>query len=84
MTTWRQEIETERNRRGDGPILTQTLSGDELDLEFDNDYGLSNGKPFTAWSAVRVYFPAVYDGAEWCASAPRNPSDEVTSHVGGE
>ena len=35
------------------------------------------------WTAARVYFPACYDGSEWCESVPRNPCDEATTHVGG-
>ena len=44
-----------------------------------------DGKPFTAWTERRVYFPAMYDGSVWVASAPRNPCDEAhdSAFVGG-
>lgn len=50
---------------------------------FDSGCGGVEGDAFTVWTANRVYFPAQYDGAEWCASVPRNPCDEATQHVGG-
>jgi hypothetical protein len=54
-----------------------------LDVDFDAGYGSPHGPRFTAWTTQRVYFPVVYDGAEWVGSAPRNPCDEATEHVGG-
>lgn len=84
LTTWRTMIDEERAKRDDGPIVAWTLTDDQLDVSFDSGFGLSEGAAFTAWSDARVYFPVVYDGAEWCGSAPRNPSDEATEHQGGE
>lgn len=84
MTTWRKELQRERLSHSDGPLVANTLSEDELDVEFDAGYGGANGKPFTAWSAARVYFPVVYDGSEWVGSAPRNPCDEATGHQAAE
>ena len=55
-----------------------------LNYDFDSGYGGSNGSFFTAWTKDVVYFPAVYDGAEWIASVPRNPCNNATKHVGGE
>lgn len=84
MTTWRTAIAGEMQERGDpGPIVSCTLTAEALDLEFSANYGATNGLPFTAWTALRVYFPACYDGSEWCTSVPRDPCDESTSHVGG-
>lgn len=68
----------------DDNIIYCTLSEEELLVPFDNGYGGSEGKPFTAWSEDYVYFPVVYDGSEWIERAPRNPCDEPTEHVGGE
>ena len=63
-----------------GPIDLKQL----LDFEFNNDYGGTEGFPFLAYSADRVYFPCCYDGAEWVESLPRNPSDEpIPGHFGG-
>lgn len=65
-------------------ILECTLTDEELLVEFDNGYGGAEGMPFTAWSEDYVYFPVVYDGAEWVGRVPRNPCDKVTYHHGGE
>jgi len=81
MATWRELIKL---RAGEDTILQCTLTDEELDKEFDDGYGVSQGKRFSAWSKKYVYFPAVYDGREWVERAPRNPCDETTAHVGGE
>lgn len=60
-----------------------TLSDSELDVCFSSGYGSTQGKPFTLWTVDRVYYPAVYDGAEWCDSVPRNPCNEAKYHSGG-
>ena len=65
-------------------IISCTLSEDELTKEFDDGYGGSEGKSFTAWSEKYVYFPIVYDGSEWIGRAKRNPCDEPTEHMGGQ
>jgi len=81
MSTWKELI----NDALDGDVLiANTLTEEEMNKKFDSRYGGSEGKPFTAWSETRVYFPVVYDGLEWVSSAPRNPSDEATEHCGGE
>lgn len=78
-TTWRKSI----SECADGDeIIYCTLTDAELDVEFDDGYGTSRGKPFTAWSERYVYFPAVYDGLEWVERVPRNPCAEVPRHVG--
>ena len=81
MATWRELINDALE--GD-ELIANTLTDEEMDIEFDDGYGGSEGKSFTAWSEKRVYFPVVYDGAEWVGSAPRNPCDEACSHKGGE
>ncbi len=80
-TNWKKLIED--IARGD-KIIACTLSEEELLEEFDDGFGGSQGKPFTAWSEAYVYFPVVYDGAEWVGAAPRKPCDLATDHVGGE
>lgn len=86
MTTWRKSIldAMEANGESWGQVESCTLTDAELDVEFDSDYGGSNGKPFTLWTDNRVYFPVVYDGAEWVGSVPRNPDGTATEHQGGE
>jgi hypothetical protein len=65
------------------PVVACTLSEHELDVVFYAGFGGCEGEPFTLWTEARVYFPVVYDGAEWCGSAPRNPCEEKTAHQGG-
>lgn len=83
MTTWRKAIMAEMREHGDPGPFVCTLTPEALDVDFSDDYGGTHGLPFTAWTKRRVYFPATYDGSEWCASVPRNPCDENTDHVGG-
>ena len=80
MTNWRKLLH--EAAEGD-KIIACTLTREELNEEFDDNYGGPKGKPFTAWSNEYVYFPATYDGAEWVARAPRNPCKKATKHVGG-
>ena len=84
--SWRELIEREMERHGEcwDDVEDMTLSAEEVDRKFDGGYGGSEGVPFTLWTANRVYFPGVYDGAEWCESVPRNPCDEAKEHVGGQ
>jgi hypothetical protein len=84
--TWRELIAREMSSRGESwaDIVACTLTGTELDEMFDSGFGCSEGKPFTAWTKEHVYFPACYDGSEWCASVPRDPCLEATEHVGRE
>lgn len=83
--TWRELISMALQTRKESwaDVSHTTLSDDDLDLRFDSGYGSSKGKPFTLWTAKRVYFPATYDGAEWVESVPRHPCGEETTHVGG-
>ena len=85
-TTWRKLLvdTMEETNESFADIESSTLTEAELDTEFDNGYGLSEGAPFTVWTKNHVYFPAVYDGAEWAASVSRNPNGHATNHVGGE
>jgi len=79
-TSWREELHEALN--GD-KLIFNTLSNEEMDIQFYEGYGCTEGLPFTAWSETRVYFPVCYDGLEWVGSAPRNPRDEKTHHLGG-
>lgn len=84
MATWRELIKDETDARNNDVIIASTLTEEQLDQQFDDGYGGSEGIPFTAWSETRVYFPVVYDGKEWVGSLPRNPSDEVTYYQGSQ
>lgn len=85
-TTWRNLLVREMDEHSEsfGDLVAITLTDAELDAEFDEGFGCSEGMPFTAWTTHRVYFPAVYDGSEWVASVARNPDGVPTCHVGGE
>lgn len=81
-STWREKLES--NLEDGETIVAVAPDQSVLDVEFDDDYGLARGPEFLAWSETRVFFPVVYDGAEWVESAPRNPTAEGQSHVGGQ
>ena len=85
MTNWKKliqyEMETQEETFED--MVKCTLADEELVVEFDNGYGGKEGKPFTLWTINRVYFPMVYDGAEWVGSVSRNPDGKPTYHLGG-
>jgi hypothetical protein len=85
MATWRQLIKDELKTRGDSwdNIVSMTLTKAELDKKFDSGFGSINGISFTVWTKNRVYFPVVYDGAEWVGSVSRNPDGLPTEHIGG-
>jgi len=85
-TTWREKITKAMTKQGEtwDDVEACTLDDEGLDVSFYPGYGVSEGAPFTLWTQTRVYFPAVYDGAEWADSAPRNPCDEATRHIGGQ
>lgn len=94
MATWRQLIgyamqaaEDPEWDRGTGEtwddVVRCTLTDAELDTEFDEGYGGTEGKPFTLWTGKYVYFPVCYDGAESVGFVPRHPCDTATRHWGG-
>jgi len=64
-------------------IVSSTMAAEQMDVEFDNGYGIEEGIPFTVWTHNRVYFPICYDGAEWVGSASRAPDGVPTRHMGG-
>jgi hypothetical protein len=82
---WREQIIEAMELRGEtfSDIVSITLTDDELDEKFDSGFGSMEGKPFTAWTNNTVYFPLVYDGAEWVGSVSRNPDGKPTEHQGG-
>tara|TARA_R110002012_G_scaffold318308_1_gene536366 strand:+ start:16958 stop:17203 length:246 start_codon:yes stop_codon:yes gene_type:complete len=79
---WKDYIEEQVKKHND-KLVYCTLTEKEALVEFDEGYGIEQGKAFTAWGVDRVYFPVMYDGAEWVDSVPRDPCNEATMHVGG-
>ena len=55
-----------------------------LHTPFYAGFGGSSGAHFTLWTSGRVYFPVVYDGAEWVGSVSRTPDGLPTEHFGCE
>lgn len=85
MATWKEMLKEQFKETGDDfEKIETTLTEEEMTRKFSSGFGGSEGAPFTAWGEKYVYFPVVYDGAEWVGYAPRNPCDEKTSHWGGE
>jgi len=85
MENWNEMLREAFENTGDDFIkMKTTLTEEELSRKFDTGYGGHNGNPFTAWGKKFVYFPVVYDGAEWVGWAPRNICKIKTNHVGGE
>ena len=66
-----------------GPVIAYAPDEAAFDVKFDSGYGGTDGPSVLAWTEMRVYFPAQYDGAEWMGSAPRNPTPSGQDHVGG-
>jgi len=64
-------------------IVSNTMTDEEMEKEFDPGYGGEEGRHFTVWTKSRVYFPVCYDGAEWAESVSRDPDGIPTAHVGG-
>ena len=40
-------------------LISNTITDYEMQNDFDEGYGIEEGKPFTAWSTNRVYFQYV-------------------------
>jgi hypothetical protein len=85
MTTWRALITQALAEHGESwaDVEACTLTDAALDRPFNAGFGHPEGEPFTLWTTHRVYFPGVWDGAEWVDSVPRHPNGEATEHVGG-
>lgn len=81
--TWRKLITEDMEEYGEtwADLVSLTLTDSELDTIFDAQEYAMQGKPFTAWSKRRVYFPVVYDGKEFVASVSRHPDGIPTKHI---
>ena len=55
-----------------------------LDYEFDSGYGGTDCHPIYAWTFSKVIVCAVYDGATWVQSVPRNPCSNAPCFIGGQ
>jgi hypothetical protein len=86
MTNWKELIEGAFRDTNEtwNDVVSNTMTDEQMSKPFDAGYGGHEGCAFTMWTKERVYFPLVYDGAEWVGSAPRNPNGIATEHQGGE
>ena len=85
ITSWYDELKAVMKEDGeDFDKRICTLTEKQLKKKFDSGYGGAGGDPFTCWGEKWVYFPVVYDGAEWVGRVPRNPCDIATEHQGGQ
>lgn len=86
MANWKTMLTEELQENGESwdDVESNTMTEEQMEKCFDNGYGGSEGIPFTVWTKNKVYFPVVYDGAEWVGSISRNPDGKPTSHHGGE
>jgi len=84
LTTWRKKITQamESHKETFADIVSSTFKDGELDVEFDDGFGGTEGIEFTVWTTNRVYFPTEYDGSEGVASVARNPDGKPTRHSG--
>ena len=83
METWRELIMDEMKEHGETWSDVRSMVGSQyFNLPFDASYGSVEGKPFTVWTAKRVYFPVCYDGAEACGSVSIVPDGKATFHMG--
>lgn len=83
-TTWLILLDEAMTNANDaGPVLEYAPDAGAFDKQFYAGYGAPEGPEVLAWTPTRVYFPVVYDGAEWLGSAPRDPDSVGQAHVGG-
>lgn len=65
----------------DGEVVAAgEIPASVLDHLFDDGYGGRECWPFFAWSKSFVIWPHEYDGAEWPAWAPRQPTGKFNPH----
>lgn len=85
MTNWKIMLGEALEDNGESweDIEENTMTEEDMMKNFDDDFGTTNGCPFTVWTKNTVYFPICYDGAEWVGSVSRNPDGKPTYHQGG-
>jgi len=85
MQSWKKMLDEEMNNNSESwdDVVSNTMTEEEMVKKFDSGFGSSEGIPFTVWTKESVYFPVVYDGAEWVGRVSRNPDGKPTKHQGG-
>lgn len=84
LYSWKEIILEEMQKHGEdwSDLVSITLTDEESQEGFEVNSSGPHGKPFTAWTDSRVYFPLKHDGYDGCGSTPRNPGGGVTKHQG--
>jgi hypothetical protein len=82
--TWRALLTDALEDDPTPTVLAYAPDEAAFDVPFYDGYGGSEGPEVLAWTETYVYFPVVYDGAEWIERAPRHPRPEGQAHVGGQ
>ena len=80
FTTWKELIliEMEKYNETLDDIISNTMSEEEMNKEFDNEWGGNSAYYFTIWSKTRIYFSAVNDGVfNLVESISRNPNNKA-------
>ena len=85
MANWKELIAECMDENGEEieDIISNTMTEEEMLVEFDDGCGVTEGITFTVWTNNYVYFPVCYDGSEWVGSVARNPDGNRTNHLGG-
>lgn len=83
VSCWKWMLSGALARNGEtfGDVQCCTISEGELWRMFDRGFGGTEGEPFRAWTARRVYFAHEYDGAEGVESVSRHPEFVEVAHV---
>lgn len=85
-TNWKTLVGVALKKAGEdwSDIVANTMSDADMEKEFDDGFGGAEGCAFTIWTTKFVYFPCVYDGAEWVERVSRNHDGIPTEHIGGQ
>ena len=86
MSNWKSMLDEAMTACGDdwAEVEANTMTDADMAKEFNAGFGGSEGCAFTVWTKRRVFFPIVYDGAEWVGSVSRHPDGKPTDHQGGQ
>lgn len=83
MANWKELLDEAFTSSGDSwqDVEFNSMTQEQMEKEFYDGYGAIEGCAFGIWTKNFVYFPAVYDGAEWVDWIPRNPCGPI-GHIG--
>ena len=79
MKSWKEMLDEALEENGESwaEVEANTMTDKEMTKKFDSGFGGRKGIPFTVWTKNSVYFPVVYDGAEWVGRVSRHPDGKV-------